>query len=55
MPEIGRAKSSFLDAIERAEVGSVLDIMVQKFFLSVSDTDSGSEFGNFQHAISDEL
>jgi len=54
MSEIGRAKDSFLEALEGAEVDPASD-MVQKSFLSVSDTDFGLGFGKLQHAISDEL
>ena len=43
-----------MEALEGAEVDPASD-MVQKSFLSVSDTDFGLGFGKLQHAISDEL
>jgi len=54
MSEIGRAKDSFLKALEGAKVGPASD-MNQKSFVSVSDTDFGLGFGKLQHSISDEL
>ena len=42
--EIGRAKDSFLEVLEGAEVDPASS-MVQKSFLSVSDTDFGLGFG----------
>ena len=44
MPEIGRAKASFLEALEGAEFDPVSDT-AQKSFLSVSDTYFGFGFG----------
>ena len=40
MSEIGRAKDSFLEVLQGAEVDQVSD-MAQKSFLSVLDTDFG--------------
>jgi len=52
--EISRAKTSFLEALEGAEVDPVSD-MIQKSIFPVSDTDFGLGFGKLLHAISDEL
>ena len=54
MSEICRAKDSFLEALQGAEVDPDSD-MVQNSFLSVPDTGFGLGFGKLQHAISDEL
>ena len=45
MSEIGRAKDSFFEALEGAEIDPVSD-MVQKSFSSVSITDFGLDVGN---------
>ena len=55
MPEIGRAKDSFLVALEGTAVDPASDMVLQKSFWTVSDTDFGLGFGKLQHAISDEL
>ena len=54
MSEIGHAKGSFLEALEGAEVDPASG-MVQKSFMSVSDTDFGLGLGKLQHAVSDKL
>ena len=49
-----RATASFLKALEGAEVDPVPDV-VQKSFVSETDTNFGLEFGKLHHAIPDEL
>ena len=54
MSGVDRAKDEFFKVLEGAEVDPASH-MVQKSFLSVSETKFGLGFGKLQHAISDEL